>query len=195
MVHWTDEDLKELEKKYPYYLEHKEEAEECFKREWYLIAMKASTLGITSSKINKECASFLGDHVAERVLSYVYKDVQRMPYGNKGYDFICNKGFKIDVKSSCLNLYRNNYTFAIRCNVMADYFLLIGFDNRNDLNPQHIWLIKSDEIMTPFIGVGANRKLSFLNALVIPVLKLSKFSKYELSDKLKDVISCCDELK
>ena len=36
---------------------------------------------------NKTCALFLGVHVAERVLSHVFKQVKRMPNGNVGYDF------------------------------------------------------------------------------------------------------------
>jgi len=138
----------------------------------------------------KDCGIFLGCHVAERVLSYVFKDVKRMPYGNKGFDFICNKGFKIDSKASCLLKKRNNYSFAIRNNKIADYFLCIGFDNRENLNPQHIWLIKSDEIIR-------NKKLNEFTSLTIQNTEygLTKFSKYELTDKLKETIECCNVLK
>ncbi len=55
---------------------------------------------------NRECSSFLGCHIAEQVLSKTFKDVEIMPPSNPGYDFICNKGKKIDVKSSCLR-YKN----------------------------------------------------------------------------------------
>ena len=48
---------------------------------------------------NRDCTLFLGVHVAERVLSKVFKDVERMPMNNPGYDFICGGGYKIDVKS------------------------------------------------------------------------------------------------
>lgn len=34
---------------------------------------------------NKQCPAFLGVHVAERVLSKVFKDVKRMPPNNRGY--------------------------------------------------------------------------------------------------------------
>jgi len=143
----------------------------------------------------KDCGIFLGCHVAERVLSYVFKDVKRMPYGNKGFDFICNKGFKIDSKASCLLKKRNNYSFAIRNNKIADYFLCIGFDNRENLNPQHIWLIKGDEMIRR-VKVK-HSKLNELKGLSIKNNNygLSKLSKYELTDKLKDTIKCCDMLK
>lgn len=144
--HWTDDELKNLKEKYFYYIEHKDEAETKFKRSWRSIHAKSTELKITSMKINKKCPLFLGCHVAERVLSHVFKDVERMPHNNKGFDFICNKGFKIDSKASCLHK-DNTYIFHINHNKIADYFLCIAFDNRDNLNPQYIWLIKSDEIM------------------------------------------------
>jgi len=180
---WTDEELKELSEKYFYYLEHKNEAELYFKRLWESIHSKAVQLKITSMKINKKCSVFLGCYVAERVLSHVFKEVERMPFNNPGFDFICNKGFKIDVKSSCLRI-NNQYNFNINQNEIPDYFLLIGFDNRVDLNPQRIWLIKGNLL-------NKLKSVTILNN----VNGLSKYSKYELTDKLKETIECCSELK
>jgi hypothetical protein len=103
---------------------------------------------------NKDCSLFLGVHVAERVLSNVFKNVQRMPQNNPGYDFICSKGYKIDVKSAslCKILDKKHgsviwrWNFHIRNNTIADYFLLIAFDDRENLNPMHVWLIKGSEL-------------------------------------------------
>ena len=187
---WTEEQLNKLKENYFYYLDNKEEAEIYFRKVWESIRVKASELKITSMKINKKCAQFLGVHVAERVLSHVFKDVERMPIHNPGFDFICNKGYKIDSKASCLN--KNDvYTFVIKKNKTADYFLCIGFDNRENLNPQHIWLIKGDEMLWD------NKMLNEHASLVIPntIKGLSKFSKYELTDKLKETIECCTKLK
>jgi len=186
---WANDQLNELKNNYAYYISHKKEAEEYFDMDWYLIHQKALNLKIPSMKINKKCGVFLGCYVAERMLSYIFKDVKRMPNGNRGFDFICNKGFKIDVKSSCIHK-NNNYAFAIKKNKIADYFLCIGFDNREDLNPQHIWLISSDAIIN-------NKKVRNMIGIVIPntVKSLAKYSKYELSDKLKETIECCTTLK
>ena len=180
---WTEEDINELKENYLYYICYKEYAEMRFKRKWSLIASKASQLKLTSMKKNKYCSLFLGCHVAERVLSHIYKDVERMKINNKGYDFICNKGKKIDVKASCLRK-NNTYSFGLNCNKIADYFLLIGFDDRENLNPQHIWLIN---------GVLVNE----VKQLVITNSKfgLSQLTDYELIDKVKDVIDCCNQLK
>ena len=186
---WNEEHLKELKNNYFYYLEHHEEAETYFGRNIQLIKIKASELNITSMKINTKCSRFLGEHVAERILSHVFKDVKRMPNGNRGFDFICNKGFKIDVKASCLN--KNNiYTFNIKHNKIADYFLLIAFDNRENLNPEHVWLIKSNEVTKNY------RKLNdFENLYINTFDDISDFSRYELTDKLKETIECCSTLK
>lgn len=48
---------------------------------------------------NRSCASFLGVCVAEKVLDGYFDNLVRMPYGNVGYDYVCGKGFKIDVKT------------------------------------------------------------------------------------------------
>lgn len=189
-MRWTENCLIELKEKFPYYLEHKKEAENYFGRYWSTINKKASELGLSSMRTNKKCSQFLGCYVAERVLSHVFEDVKRMPFGNKYCDFICKKGFKIEVKSSCLNK-NNSYVFHKLHNKKADYFILIAFDNRNDLNPQHVWLIKSNEI------INKRKKISeCISLLIINVPKhLDKYSKYELTDKLQETIECCTTLK
>lgn len=131
---------------------------------------------------NPDCSTFLGVVVAERVLSKVFKNVQRMAQGNPGYDFICGKGFKIDVKGSCLRKKLEQWNFHIERNQEADYFLCLAFDNRKDLNPLHIWLIPGD-VLNHLIGTSIARST------------LEKWSKYELTDKLGDVLACCDTLK
>jgi len=132
---------------------------------------------------NKKCAAYLGIYVAERVLSAVFKNVNRMPNGNKGYDFICNSGCKIDVKS-CVDrsakLGISHWAFGIKQNKIADYFLCLAFDNRIDLNPIHLWLIPSEIVNN-------------LHGLIISDTNINNFVDYEKS--IEDVIICCDELK
>ncbi len=187
---WTEEQIKDLKEKYFYYLEHKEEAEEHFQKTWVSITTKSSLLKITSANKNKECSMYLGYHVAERVLSHVFKDVEKMPMHNPGFDFTCNKGFKIDVKSSCLDK-NNRYSFAINYNKIADYFLLIGFNNREELNPQHIWLMKSDDKVRNYRKLNSIFNVSIKNNM----RDIYLFSKYELTDKLKETIECCNKLR
>lgn len=91
------------------------------------------------------CTLFLGVHIAERILSRIFKDVKQMPMHNRGYDFVCNKGKKIDVKSSCIAK-DGQWVFRIGRNTIADYFLCLAFNNRIDLNPIHLWMIPGDVI-------------------------------------------------
>lgn len=118
---------------------------------------------------NKECASYLGIHIAEQVLSKVFKDVERMSPTFPSYDFICNNGYKIDVKSSCIRTRQNvvkRWMFNIKKNTIPDFFLCIAFDNRKDLNPLHLWLIPSKEI-------------SHLKNFTISLNTLNRWNKYK----------------
>lgn len=136
--------------------------------------------GETSMAENRECSLFLGVHVAEQVLSKVFKNVVRMPNGNAGYDFICNKGKKIDAKSSCTHVSGSDWTFSIRKNKIADMFLLLTFNNRDDLKPLHIWLIPADVINhRQNIGISESN--------------LPKWDKYKLD--INKVTACCDVMK
>lgn len=130
---------------------------------------------------NKKCPVFLGVHIAERALSKFFDHIERMPYGNKGYDFLCGKGYKIDVKSSCIAKF-GGWMFTVSKNKTADYFLCLAFDNRDSLNPLHVWLIPGN--------VVNNRML-----IQIPnnFQALEKYSKYERSTD--NVIACCTAMK
>jgi hypothetical protein len=128
---------------------------------------------------NKECSSFLGVHVAERVLSNVFKDVERMPMNNPGYDFICNRGKRIDVKSACMSS-RGSWYYKIACNKVADYFLFIAFDSREKLNPIHLWLVPGHVI---------NHK----NSVGMYHTTLNKWDEYKLD--IGRTLKCCTSMK
>ena len=132
---------------------------------------------------NKNCSLYLGIHIAERVLSKVFKNVTRMNATNPGYDFICNKGMKIDVKSSCI-LHRKNcldhFTFSIKRNTIPDYFLCIAFNSREDLKPIHMWLLPSS-------------KFNSLICASISHTTINKWDEYRLP--IDNVISCCEVMK
>jgi len=134
------------------------------------------------SKTNKESAQYLGITVAEKVLSKIFKNVEVMPFGNSGYDFKCNSGYLIDVKSACKRKNQNYWMFRINRNQIADYFLCLAFDNRDDLNPEHIWLIPA-------------KKVRHLTSLAISIVTIDKWLEYELTNKLNDVINCCNIIK
>lgn len=138
---------------------------------------------IISMSENKDCTLYLGVHIAERVLSHIFEDVVRMPNGTPGFDFICKKGFKIDVKSSCLSK-KGYWQFNIKYNKIADYFLLLAFDNREYLNPEHIWLIKRSDL--------SNKGKILINNAEYSLLY---YIKYEQIDKLEILKDCCNILR
>ncbi len=131
----------------------------------------------------KDSGIWLGVHIAETALSGFFDNIQRMPYGNPGYDFICGRGFKIDVKCSCLNFRAKKtpgWQFGI--NAVADYFLCLAFDNRESLTPQHVWLI-------PQADVRGKQRIWITNR----IKQLDKYKKYEKS--LDKVNACCKKME
>ncbi len=134
----------------------------------------------------KECALYLGVHIAERVLSNFFDHIKRMPHGNPGYDFICDKGYKIDVKSSCM--YQNprdsnkTWRFSIQRNKVAEFFLCIAFDNRSNLTPMHVWLIPGNAINHLTVSTITNSCVG-----------LSKWKAYERP--LDRVQLCCNKIR
>lgn len=136
--------------------------------------------GILPFDENKECTSYLGVYIAEGVLHSVFKDVEVMPHGNHGYDFICNRGKKIDVKSGCLIRGGKCWMFNIDYNVIADYFLCVAFDDRKNLNPMYIWLIPGDCV--------SNRR-----GITISVSTIHKWDSYRLD--ISKVVDCCNVMR
>lgn len=133
----------------------------------------------------KDSEVYLGVYVAEKVLSKIFKNVTRMPRCHSGYDFICGKGFKIDVKSACTKMIQKKYPawyYNIKHNKDADYFFLMAFDNRESLTPIHLWLVP---------GGAVNDKDGFY--IHNNQKSLSKWSEYERP--IDDVQMCCDAMK
>lgn len=157
-------------------------AERSVEKNAYNAQYRASNGGKSMSD-NKDCPLFLGVHVAERVLSRVFKNVIHMPMGNPGYDFICNHGKKIDVKSCTIYTApkkADHWQFRIHKNTTADYFLCIAFDNRDDLKPLHIWLLPG-HLVNDKIGVS------------IAITTIDKWDEYRID--IDKVVACCDKLK
>lgn len=131
----------------------------------------------------KNSAAYLGIYVAETVLSKCFDNVERMPRNNPGYDFVCGKGFKVDVKSSCIHRSRKSgphWLFDTDYNKIADYFLCLAFDNRESLTPMHVWVLPGE--------IGATR-----SNVYIANSRLEKWAKYERS--LDKISACCNAMK
>lgn len=138
-------------------------------------------------KENRTDPRFIGIYIAENGIAGIYEGSKRMPYYNPGYDIICPKGYKIDVKATILNKY-NTFSFSISKNKIADYFALVVFNNIIELIPTHMWIIKSDEDID-------GRMVKMLHKLVIPnePKYLDKYRKYEKLDKLSILKNLCEK--
>ncbi|MCK4665975.1 hypothetical protein KAU33_04455 [Candidatus Dependentiae bacterium] len=139
--------------------------------------------GYLSMYENKTCAAYLGVVIGERLCRHLFKDVEVMPFGNTGYDIICNKGKKIDVKTSCTRYNNGKYPhwgFDINENKIADFFILVAFDNRTDLNPLHLWMISGHEV-----NKNASKSIS--------PSTVHKWSQWEKD--IKNARLCCAEMK
>jgi len=136
--------------------------------------------------INKSCPTYLGCDISEIVLSHEFPGFKRMPTCNPDYDYDCPKGFKIDVKSACRYHSKKDphdmWKFRIRKNTVANYFLCIAFDDRQNLKPEHIWLIP---------GYVINHKIGF--GITDSPKSLAKWSQFERP--LDNVLNCCNKMR
>jgi hypothetical protein len=136
--------------------------------------------------MSKESSTYLGVYVAEEVLSNVFDNVIRMPIGHPGYDFLCGKGFKIDVKSS--KLYKSNresrsprWMFSIGRNAEADYFICLGFnEDRKNITPLKMWLIPAKEV-------------NMLQTLSVRENDMVSWEQYE--KPINKVLACCEHMR
>lgn len=132
---------------------------------------------------NKDCATYLGIVVGERLCKHLFNDVEMMSYGHSGYDLICNKGMKIDVKTAVVTLNNGknqHWQFTISKNKIADYFILVAIDNRTDLNLIHQWLIPGEVI---------NNKMK----IAVYLNTVHKWSQWEKN--INDAQLCCTAMK
>ena len=163
------EEGKEYNKKY--YIEHKDEMRQKY--------------GHISMYENKLCPAYLGVVIAERLCRHLFKDIKVMPNNNTGYDIICNRGKKIDVKSGCITFSDKNkkysrWLFTINNNEVADFFILVAFDNLIDLNPLYLWMIPGKEL-------NDQGKASVSHSTI------HKWSQWERD--IEDAQICCNEMK
>ena len=160
-----------------YRQEHKE-----YSKEWYKETGREKQ-GSISMYENKLCSLYLGIVIAERLVRQLFKDVEMMPNGFPGYDIICNKGKKINVKAACITLVNKKYSrwaFFINRNTIPDFFILVAFDNLTDLNPLHLWMIPGEEI-------------NHQGGISIYTSTIHKWDKWKRD--IKDAQLCCAKMK
>ena len=158
-----------------YYLKHSTRIKEYYKN---IIRQRN---GHISMYENKSCSSYLGIVIGESLCKYLFKDVEVMPMHNPGFDIICNRGKKIDVKTSSIRKGKYpSWSFKIRKNTIADFFIFVAFDNVKNLNPLYMWLIPGKEINNQ-----AKTQISLST--------IHKWNKWKRN--INDVQLCCSEMK
>jgi len=157
---------------------------------------------------NKDCESYFGVYVVEHILNKflptIFDYVEYMKYGNRGFDFICKdpkkefidrypqlklkRGieYKIQSTARCLDFGTDYFHFPIMHNDIAEYFIFSAWDNRDNLNLLHIWMINKNDIV---------RERKFWRRDAINITNrhkyLIEFNRYEIInelDKLKEII-------
>ena len=142
---------------------------------------------------NEECSAYFGIWIAENYIIKTFEDADKAPYGTIGYDWICNKGMKIECKARCLDSNntwdypignRRNYNY----NMVADYFIISAWDNRESLNPFHVWVFHRDDIVRgePF---WMRMSISISNSEKV----LKKFKKFEVTNRLDKLKELCNK--
>jgi len=138
------------------------------------------------SEFNKGCPSHFGEFT-ENLMIQTFEDAIKMPYGNPGYDWICKRGDKIDNKGRCLDYVEGypGWSYPIRYNNIADWFILSAWDDRDSLNPLHVWIFHKNDIV-------GERKFWRRDTLWVSNTQkgIKEFEKYEATyrlDKLKEL--------
>jgi hypothetical protein len=136
---------------------------------------------------NEDCPTYFGEF-AESLMIMTFLDPVKMPYGNPGFDWKCNNGDKIDNKAACLSSWNMRYSFPIRRNKIADWFILSAWDNRDSLNPLHVWAFHKNDIVR---GRKFCERISF--SIANTPKGLEEFEKYEVSSRLKKLKELCNK--
>lgn len=164
---------------------------------------------------NPDCPSYLGINFGERpiekFLLIYFEHVRMTDYHDGGIDFVCvdpmqglidkypklklerNKEYHIQLKTKCLRLRRKGrfgWDFVISYNNKSDYFILLGLDSKDNLNPLHIWMFHKDDIVREEIFWRRN-SITITNTEE----KLKEFDMHELIDELDILKEIIERLK
>lgn len=173
-----------------------------YKNEWQINNRYNKGINIPMIE-NKDCSNYIGisigENLAERFLLTIFECVNKMRLGyhEGGIDFCCknpkkefigkyalekNMEYRIQVKTGCLQYryYGSEYwNFHIRYNNGPDYFLLIAFDDKENVDHMYSWFIHKNEKVRGK-NFWSRDSLSMINK----PSKLFELKKYELKDEL-----------
>lgn len=131
---------------------------------------------------NPDCPRCFGDFT-ENLMIQTFEDAIKMSSNNPGYDWTCNRGYKIDNKGACLQYIDGKspkWLFNIIYNDIADWFILSAWDNRDSLTPLHVWAFHKNDIVR---GRKFWRRTGF--SVINTPKGLKEFEKYEIINRLE----------
>ena len=141
-------------------------------------------------EFREDCGIYFGEFT-ENLMIQTFEDANKMPYGNPGFDWTCKRGDKIDNKGACL-IYKQGHSpfweFYIGNNSIADWFILSAWDNRDSLNPLHVWAFRKNDLVR-------GRKFCDFNIFSITdnnQESLKKLEKYEITNRLYKLKELCN---
>lgn len=105
------------------------------------------------SEANEDCPTYLGEFT-EKLMIHRYPGAKKTHYGNPGFEYLWD-GIKIDVKGRCISHRPGrlpSFNFPIRYNDIPHKFVLVGYENRDNLNP--LYEFEHDEPVRYGIGKG-----------------------------------------
>lgn len=153
-----------------------------WQREW-----RYKTGRQTPAEDSPECSLYFGIYIAENYIIRTFDNPIKMPPGNPGFDWICNKGLKIESKARCLRLDRNQFTFTIDWNNIADWFIFSGWNNRESLKPLFILAFHKNDIVRGK-QFWKRDSLTITNTSV----GLSQFVNFMAMDRLEKLTDICN---
>lgn len=134
--------------------------------------------------MNEDSEQYFGcvmgeERIADPILTEIFGEIlEKLPYNNPGYDRIVKGGHKIEIKTAFV--IDNCFKYFIDYNRIANYFLLLALDNREDKNILHIWLFKrNDKVRERIFYQFQCFKIQNLPSCI------EEFGKYDLVGKLK----------
>lgn len=141
-------------------------------------------------EVNDDCSLWFGEFISQNYVMKTFEDSIKIPSNNPGFDWICKKGQKIDHKGACLKYYpwqSPHWSFHIRHNKISDYFILSAWDDKDNLNPLHVWMFhKNDKVR--------GRKFCEFEEFVVTNTpeKLKELEKWEVTDRLGKLKEFCN---
>ena len=168
---------------------------------------------------NKDSSSFFGVFVGEGIfkeyLLTIFENVEKMDYGNPGFDFICknprqdfidkypqlkltiDSEYKIQLEVCCLYDHINKssyFKFHVKHNNTPDYYILVGFNTRECLDILHIWMFHRNDMIRK--GNSYTKKEEFWKRNSITITDdpdyLERFKYYEIVYKLNELKDLCN---